>query len=320
MNILITGGTGFIGANLIHKLSSSKNEIHLLARNTSKFWRLDNVQEKLVSHDVDLLNLEKLKKIIKKIEPEVIYHCAAYGIKPSEKNFYNLVDINVVGTFNLFSSLSDLGGVKRIVNLGSFFEYGTKSDKKSFVETDCVNPNTIYGISKVAQTNIARYFFISKNLPVSTLRIFSPYGMYEPKGRLISDIMISLFDKKILKISSTSTIRDFIFIDDVINAIVKSGKTSKINGEIINIGYGKCYSIKEILELVSELFGKKPEIAFDVSKKREFDIAGIQPYSNIKKASSLLNWTPKHSIEEGLKKTYKWFESNFYRYNLTNHN
>jgi nucleoside-diphosphate-sugar epimerase len=315
MKILVTGGTGFIGANLIHKLSSSKNEIHLLTRNTSKFWRLDNVQEKLVSHDVDLLNLQKLKKIIKKIEPEIVYHCAAYGIKPSEKNFYDLIDVNVVGTFNLFSSLNDLGGVKRIVNLGSFFEYGTKSNKKNFLETDCVNPITGYGISKVAQTNIARYFFMSKNLPVSTLRIFSPYGMYESKGRLIPDIMLSLFNKKTLKISSTSASRDFVFIADVIDAIEKAGKTSKINGEIINIGYGKCYSIKEILELVSKLFDKKPEIAFDVSKKREFDVTERRPYSNIKKASSLLGWTPKHPIEEGLKKTYKWFESNLYRYN-----
>lgn len=314
MKILVTGGTGFIGANLIHKLSSSKNEIHLLT-NTSKLWRLDNVQEKLVTHNVDLCNLQKLEKIIKKIEPEIVYHCAAYGVKPNEKNFYNLIDVNVVGTFNLFSALGDLGGLKKIVNLGSFFEYGVKFNKKSFIETDCANPITRYGISKVAQTNIARYFFMSKNLPISTLRIFSPYGMYEQKNRLIPDIMLSLFNKKLLRISSMTTARDFVFINDVIDAIVKSGNTSKINGEIINIGSGKYYSIKEILDLVFELFNNKPEIIFDVSKKREFDIIEIQPFADIEKANNLLNWTPKYSIEEGLRKTYKWFESNLYRYN-----
>ena len=150
--ILITGGTGFIGSNLIRQLISTRNEIHSINKNLNNFWRISDITEKINIHNVDLIDKTSLEKTIKKINPDIVFHLAAYGINYLEKNFSETLQTNLLGTYNLFSILSDQP-LKRIVNVGSVFEYGLPNTKLGFLETDCTNPLTLYGISKSAQTN-----------------------------------------------------------------------------------------------------------------------------------------------------------------------
>lgn len=311
--ILVTGGTGFVGSNLIRKLSSSKNKIHLLTRNSSNFWRIDDVKEKLDIHKVDLFDKKKLEIIIKKIDPKIVFHLAAYGIKHSENDISKTFESNVVGTHNLFSILSNQP-VKRIVNVGSVFEYGQKSNNNGFLETDCLDPLTIYGIAKAAQTNIANHFFKFRSLPVTTLRLFTPYGMFEEKGRLVTDIMLALIKNKKLKISSPKSIRDFIFIDDVVEALIRASKTSNINGKVFNIGYGKPNSVENIVNISKNFSNYKIKIMITNNQKQDYDLFGGKVYANITNAKKILNWKPKYFLEEGLKKTYDWYQKNISLY------
>ena len=312
-NILITGGTGFIGANLTHALLDGKFKIHVLVRKSSNIWRLKNIQKKIQFHELDLMNIND-DKIIKKINPEIVFHCAAYGINSKESNYSKMIKTNVHGTLNLFSILSNLN-VKRIVNIGSVFEYGVKSGNRGLLETNSLNPLTFYGITKASQTNIAQYFFKLRSLPVTTLRLFTPYGRFENKGRLVSDIMFAIINNKKLVISSPKSVRDFIFIDDVVDAMIKASKTPNIEGEIFNIGAGKLKSVKKIVEICKKFTNFNKDISLLESQKRDYDISGGKGYANIQKAKKILHWKPKNSIEQGLKKSYQWYQSNYHVYN-----
>jgi nucleoside-diphosphate-sugar epimerase len=307
--ILVTGGTGFVGSNLVRKLSLSKNKIHLLTRNSSNFWRIDDVKEKLDIHKVDIFDKKKLEIVIKKINPKIVFHLAAYGIKRSENDISKTLDTNIIGTHNLFSILSNQR-VKRIVNVGSVFEYGQKLNNNGFLETDCLHPLTFYGITKAAQTNIANHFFKFRSLPVTTLRLFTPYGMFEEKGRLITDIMFAIIKNKKLKISSPKSVRDFVFIDDVIEALIKASKTPNINGKVFNIGFGESNSVENIVKISQNFSNYKIKTMIINNQKQDYDLLGGKGYADITKAKKILNWKPKYSLEEGLQKTYDWYQKN----------
>lgn len=308
--ILISGGTGFVGANLIHKLIKTKNEIHVLVRTTSDLWRIKNIQKKINIHKVDLLESKKLKNIIKTINPETVYHLAAYGIKHSESNLSKTLESNIIGTANLLSSLESLDNLCRVVNVGSQAEYGKQKKNQSCKETDFLNPITAYGIAKASQTYLCNYYFLKK-YPITTLRIFSPYGMYEDKGRLVADIMLSLVRKEPLTISSPSITRDFIFVEDVVDALILAAKKPNIEGEIINIGTSKKLTINELIELCPNSSQLKFNLQFSETKKRPTDkMGGIGLSSNINRASELLKWKPKFTTFEALQKTHKWFKKN----------
>ncbi|WP_428324015.1 NAD-dependent epimerase/dehydratase family protein [Nitrosopumilus sp.] len=307
--ILITGGTGFVGSNLVRRLAKSNNEIHLLTKKSSNFWRIKDIKKEMNIHKVDLCEKEKLKKIINKIKPEIIFHIAAYGVQHSENNMSKILESNIIGTFNLFSVLSNQN-IKRIINVGSVFEYG-ESNKKNLSEIDCLRPSSFYEITKNTQTNMANYFFKFRSLPITTLRLFTPYGRFEKKGRLITDIMLSIINKKELKITSPKVARDFIFIDDVIDVMIKASKISNINGETFNIGFGKPHSVENIIKISEKISNQKIQttIVNRVDKKSKRN-----GYANINKAKKILNWKPKYSIEKGLKKSYGWYEKNISYY------
>jgi len=309
----VTGGTGFVGSNLIRKLISSKHELHSINKNPNNFWRISDVKDRINIHNVDLSDQKKLEKTIKKINPEIVFHLASYGVDPSEKNFSKNIQTNLIGTYNLFSTLSD-HKIKKIINVGSVFEYGFPINNQGFSEKDCMNPLTLYGILKSVQTNLADYFFNSKSLPVTTLRLFTPYGMFEKKGRLVSDIMVALIKKKKLKISSPKPTRDFIFIDDVITALIKTSVAKNVNGKIFNIGLGKSTSVEQILDISKNLSNFELKTQTTKIHRRDYDLLGGKGHAKISQAKKFLNWSPKYSIEEGLEKTFLWYKNNISLY------
>ena len=240
-NILITGAGGFIGANLANKLSQSNNDVTLLVRKKTNLWRVNHQISKSKIKYVNILNKKDLFNKIKEIKPDVVYHSATYGIHPAQKDYEKAIRTNLIGTNNLLESLSRYNDLQKFVNIGTSFEYGSK--KEPVKETDMPNPRTFYGITKNVQTNISQYFASEKNLPTISLRIFSTYGRYDEPGRLIPDLMYSIINKTKINVTSKNTIRDLIYIDDVIDALLLSSRKKSPVGEIFNIGTGKGYSL-----------------------------------------------------------------------------
>lgn len=308
--ILITGATGFVGANLTHRLLKDGITPHIILRKESNTWRIKEVLKNLNLCHVDLEDKNGLERVIAKIKPDIIFHCACFGGYPFQSDSEKIFSVNFIGTVNLLNACLK-SGFECFINTGSSSEYGIKVH--SMKESDIVEPVTDYGIFKASATLFCQGVAKRENLPVVTLRLFSPFGYLEDQRRLIPDVMISFLNKKTVKISSPNSVRDFIFVEDVMEAYLKTVENSvAISGEIINISGGKQYSVKEVVKKIADIWNEKTGIEwFSYANKRT---EPIRWQGDISKAEKKIGWLPRHSLDEGLKITAAWFEKNIELY------
>ncbi len=308
--ILITGATGFIGACLVHRLIERGAELHLTVRPQSNLWRIKDVLNKVCLHNVDLRNKDEVDSVVTKLKPKIIYHCATYGGYYFQKDTNKIFETNIIGTVNLLNACSKVD-FDCFVNTGSSSEYGIKNEPMK--ELDVLEPVNEYGVAKASSTLFCQSVFRRTQLPIVTLRFFSPYGYYEAPTRLIPSVIISCLTRKNPKVSSPDSVRDFVFIEDVIEAYIKVAENiDKIKGEIFNIGSGKQYSVGEVVSRIIKLTGNKvkPEWKSIPNSRVEPEVW----QADISKSKDILKWQPKHSLEQGLNNTVKWFEKNISLY------
>ncbi|RLF51872.1 MAG: NAD-dependent dehydratase [Thermoplasmata archaeon] len=308
--MLITGATGFIGSCLIHKLvDTNVYDIHIIKRKQSNIWRIKNILDYVSIHDVDIIDYTKLRKVIKSVKPDLIFHTATYGGYPFQKDINKIIQTNIIGTINLVNVCAEVG-FDAFINTGSSSEYGLKD--KPIQETDLPEPISEYGVAKEAATLFCQAKAKKERLPIVTLRLFSPYGYYEEPTRLIPSVIKSCLLNKNPKVSSPHSVRDFIFVEDVVNAYIKAINFSSSSGEVFNIGYGQQHSVGYVVNKIIRLTGDKVKPEWGSIPKRSNEPTSWQ--ADISKAKDILHWKPKYSIEHGLKKTIEWFEKNISLY------
>ncbi len=307
--ILITGATGFVGSCLTHRLVNGGCDLHIIKREQSNIWRIKDILNRVMVHNVDLIDGNSLEKLVKNIKPEIIFHTATYGGYPFQKDVNKIIQTNMMGTISLVNACSKTG-FDIFVNTGSSSEYGVKS--KPMNETDLLEPNNNYGVAKASATLFCQAKAGSEKLPIVTLRLFSPYGYYEEARRLVPSVIMSCLMGKNPKVSSPKPVRDFVFIEDVLDAYIKVAEASDVRGEIFNIGYGKQHSVAEVVNKIIKLTGKRASPEWGGIPKRTNEPAIWQ--ADISKARNILKWKPRYNLEEGLNKTIKWFKENLSLY------
>ncbi|MFH0863469.1 MAG: NAD-dependent epimerase/dehydratase family protein [Candidatus Gottesmanbacteria bacterium] len=306
-NILITGATGFVGANLARKLVEENQTVHVITRSTSDHWRIKDIMNKLIVHDESLDNRIGLARLCKKINPTIIYHLAAYGSYADQGDIDQLLATNVQGTLNILLATKDLN-YRCFINTGSSSEYGVKT--KTIKESDSCQPISFYGLSKLAQTNLCQIFASLYHKPIITLRLFSPYGPYERSTRFVPTIIKNLINHEHINLTAGNIRWDFIYIDDVIEAYIKASKFSqKYDGAIINIGSGHEYSNDQVVKFLFKVSGIKTNISKGSYKSRHWDTSHRQ--ADIRLARKILDWQPHYDLANGLTSTFKWFK-NYY--------
>ena len=309
-NVLVTGGTGFLGANLIRKLIKRKYKVNVLSRKNSNYWRLKPIIKDLKIFELNLLNETKLKKTVEKINPMAIFHLAAYGGNSRENDIEEILKINIQYTFNLLKASNNID-YSVFVNTGSSSEYGFK--KKPMKETDFLEPNSFYAATKASTTFLCQVFAQKFNKPIVTVRPFSVYGPFEAKQRFISTITRAIIKGERIKLTSGNIRRDFIYIDDIIDiylGLIKKGKLLK--GKVINAGAGKEYTNDEVVQTLFRVTRKIVPIKKGSFKERSRDTDHWK--ADVSFAKKSLNWIPKYSLGKGLLKNYKWFLENINLY------
>lgn len=310
--VLVTGATGFVGANLVRRLINENYEVHILSRESSSMWRLNDILDKFINHKVDLNEVEKLEKIVDEIKPQNIIHLAIYGGRPSQEDEKKIFESNLIGTMNLINACNSFE-YKCFINTGSSSEYGVKY--KPMVETDICEPINMYGISKVSATMYCNYKAMNENKNIGTLRLFSPFGDYEDKGRLIPDLILGSLINKTVKLANPDAVRDYIYIEDVCDVYMKILKSpEKIKGEIFNLGYGKQQSVQFMAETVKKLISEDVKLKYNEvnGRKADTDIW----VADIEKIKKVFDWKPKYDMEMGLKKSIEWFQNNLNLYEI----
>lgn len=308
--ILVTGGAGFIGSNLVRRLVEQGADTTLILRKNSNLWRLTKILKSFQIIRLDLLNKGEVKKTIATIKPDTVYHLAAYGAYSYQDEAEKIFTTDVFGTLNLLNACKD-SNLELFVNTGSSSEYGFK--EKPMKETEFLEPNSYYAIAKSAQTHLASYYAKTYKMPITTLRPFSVYGPYEEPGRLIPNIMCAFYRNKVLQMVSKKIVRDFIYIDDYIDACLNTKLLGKYPGEIFNIGTGIETNFSDLIKICQKVMGADGRVEWNASDGKSWDSNYWR--ANTFKSSKLLEFKAKYDLEEGLKKNWEWFKTNHQLYN-----
>lgn len=304
--ILITGGNGFIGSHLARKLVNLNANVSIIARNNN-IEKIKDIKDKIGFFNIDLTDRGNLNKSIKKIQPEIIFHLASeVNISRDISLLRKSIENNLVGTVNLISSLTENGiRYDSFINTGTCEEYG--NGKVPFKEDQSPIPMSPYSASKVASTYYCKMLYKVHNLPIVTLRPFLTYGPMQTNTKMfIPSLIFSCLDNRDFRMTGGEQTRDFIYIEDVVDAYLRAAISKSVIGNIINIGSGKEYRVFDVAKKIVNITGSK--IKLDTSLPYR---AGetMHFYCSNKKAKDLLKWTPTTGLEEGLKKTVGWYSS-----------
>ena len=294
--ILVIGGTGFIGFHLIKKLIKKNYNIHSISTKKPNKYRSIKGVRYIFS---DIADLSKLKKAINKDIYEYVVNLGGYVDHTNKKKTLASHYLGCKNLINIFSNSK----IKKFIQMGSSGEYGSK--KSPHYENINTKPLTVYNVAKKKASNYLLKYFKKSNFPVTIFRLYLTYGPNQDENRFIPIVIKNCLKQKSFELSHCNQYRDFIYVDDVVNLIIKSFNTKKTNGEIFNIGTGKPIKLKSLISKIKKYIkGGNP--IFGVKKLRKDEIYKIYP--NMDKTKNVFKWVPKTSIDKGLLKTIKFYK------------
>ena len=310
LKLLITGGLGFIGSSLVDSLSKKNHKIKILTKTFSKKNNIKNSYDKVEIEKINLTNFKRLGQIIEKFKPDIIIHLA--GNTSHSKSFEEPledIDSNSKTTLFMLEKIRELGLSCKFV-LGSTFIVIGKPTKLPVTESTPCNPTTIYGTNKLASEHFCKIYHDVYGLDTVIFRITNSYG---PREQVISTknavnflIYEAYHRKKISIYNKGKFFRDFIYIDDVvsgINVILKKGKS----GELYWISSGKKTWFYEFANILEKNTNCKVVYPKTPTYTKKVDVGNfIVNNAKLRK----LGWSPKISINVGIKKTLDYFQSN----------
>lgn len=311
---IVTGGTGFVGANLVRRLLRDGHEVHLLVRPGYAVWRIEALRSDVSLHEVELHDPTSVAKAVSRIRPDWIFHLAAHGAYSWQEDMHRMVQTNIVGTVNLVEACLS-AGFAAFVNAGSSSEYGFKDHAPS--ETEPLDPNSHYAVTKASATLYCRYASRSRNVRITTLRLYSVYGPYEEPRRLVPTLIVHGLEGELPPLVNPDTARDFIYVDDVIEAfILAAGRMGGEPGAVYNVGTGVQTCMREAVETARRVLGIKAEAHWGSMPGRIWDTS-VWVADN-RRIREELGWKPAHTFEEGFRKTADWLRADpamaaFYR-------
>jgi len=306
---LVTGGAGFIGANLVRRLVQQQVDVHIFATEQESLWRLHGIEEYVTVHRVDLCDYKKVQQLIEQTCPTTIFHLASYGGMPDQLDQKAIFDVNFFGTVNLFNACKNFG-FDCFVNTGSSSEYGMKQGP--MCEDDVLEPVSDYAVAKAAATQFCLKEALKEKLPVYTIRPFSVYGPYEMKTRLIPTVLLGALEQKELHLSSPGCVRDFVYVDDVVDMYMMVAQQKPRSEFIFNAGSGRELSVGDVVTTVQDIIQKTCLVAWGRHQKRPWEPEHW--VASVERAHSVLGWRPRYTLAQGLHTSLIWFEHNRHLY------
>lgn len=299
--VLVTGASGFIGANLFRMLTAVRDDVYGVVRR-ARNWRLADFGDGYIVA-VDLNDAASTKNLVNTIGPQTVFDTVAYGAYSFEEDAGLIYQTNVQSIVNLVE-LCHGKTFSAFVHAGSSSEYGANSAAPS-EEADC-EPNSHYAVSKVAVAKYLEYMGKHRAFPCANLRLYAVYGPYEDTSRLIPTLLRKAAAGALPPFVDARTSRDFVHVDDVCAAFVKAATAMRpeIYGESFNIGTGTKTTIADLAQLSRRLFGIKEEAKFGTMEGRAWDLPDW--YADPRKAKALLGWNAEIKLEDGLGTMASW--------------
>ncbi|WP_406945513.1 dTDP-glucose 4,6-dehydratase [Halobacillus sp. SY10] len=310
MNILVTGGAGFIGRWVVKRLLDEQYNVWVLDDLSN--GRIENIEDLLVHKNFKAFihgDIKDRKTVESLFYPgiDLCYHLAASinvqdSIDDPETTFNN----DTIGTFYLLEQCRK--HKVKMVFMSTCMVYDRAEDERGISETDPIKPASPYAGAKIAAENMVLSYYYAYGLPVTVIRPFNTYGPYQKTGG--EGGVVAIFIKNKLNglplqiYGDGKQTRDLLYVEDCARFVVQAGYRDEVNGEIVNAGLGEDIAINELAELIA----KSPDHILHVEH--------IHPQSEIpkllcdyNKAKRLLGWEPSISLKEGIRRTEEWIDS-----------
>ena len=311
--VLITGGTGFIGANLAARLVRLNAEVHLLVREGSSLDRLEAIKHQVTFHLVDFRDAKGLTSVIQKVHPQYVFnfaHPSALGLSDGQM-FSEQIQASTLLISNLLTVLqATCPSLTALVHGGSAFVYEWSASDYLLSERTPLIPSTYRGLLKLNERNICLSFAKKHHLPIRIARIFRVYGPWDHEYKLIIKVLKAIQANESIAIGQAVFKRDYIYVEDLIDGVLALAQSTQPPGFEVNLGSGTQYSAPDIVASIENI------VALEVNKTtnyppNQYDKGNF--VADISLAQTELGWSPQHTLEEGLKKTIEWFK-NYYKW------
>lgn len=311
--ILVTGGAGAIGSNLVKKLSSigAKMVIILDDFSSAEKWNVPSLPNVMLVEG-DIINDEKLKRVFFEA-PDYVFHLAAFfANQNSIDNPEQDLRSNGFGTLKLLQ-YAHFTKVKRFVYASSGCSiYGAHAPLPLKEDFMSLHLSTPYQITKMLGELYCNFFHHQYNVPVVKTRFFNSYGPGEIPGQyrnVIPNFIYWAMKGMPLPITGTGKeTRDFTFVGDIVDGLLRAGVKKEAIGEEFNLASGKETTIMDLAKMINKITGNKAGIAF--AAKRKWDNKN-RIRASVDKASKLIGYKPNTKFEKGLKEAIEWFEENW---------
>lgn len=312
--VLVTGAEGFIGSHLTERLVELGADVTALVQyNSFNNWGWIDTFNKDILENIkvetgDIRELDGMNRIIK--GQEVVFHLAALiAIPYSYLSPMAYVRTNVEGTTNVLEACRN-HDVQKIIHTSTSETYGTAL----YVPIDEKHPmqgQSPYSASKIGADKMAESFYKSFNMPISTIRPFNTYGPRQSARAVIPTIISQILaGKKEIKLGSLTPTRDFNYVKDTAEAFIKIAESDRSIGEVINAGSNYEISIGDTVKKIIDIIGSDVKILCDDQRIRPDKSEVNRLWADNSKLKELTGWSPKYTIDDGLRETVEWIKNN----------
>lgn len=299
--IIITGGLGFIGNELVRQLKNAGEKIAILDNRNRMAPHIDDIADVPV-YEVDIADKEKVLALFEEIKPTTVYHLAAIHYIPECNNDpERTLRVNVEGTESILNAAAKVG-VSTFIYISSGAVYADSTDL--LTESSPVAPVDIYGWSKWFGEQLCHLNNTSYGTPIIICRLFNNYGPRETNMHIIPEVINQIKSGDTLKLGNITTIRDYIHTGDCAKSLIKLAGSCKEGVGIVNVAHGCGYTVLEMIHKIQSITGRVFTIETDNTRIRKVDKQS--QVADIGLLKKITGWQPEIDIQEGLSDLLKF--------------
>lgn len=287
--ILLTGASGFIGSHLLARLTAQGAEVHAVSRTPP------SEPSAVRWHTLDLADSDAVDTIVGSLQPEIVYHLASHVFGSRDLGMIlPTFRSNLASTVNLLAAVERAGGCRRFVLTGSLEEPETEAP-----------PASPYAAAKAAASAYARMFHALYGTPMVLARLFMVYGpAQQDLEKLVPYVSLALLGGREPQLSSGLRPVDWVYVEDVVEGLVRAGGTPGLEGQRVDLGSGRLETIRTVVEKLYEIAGAQTAPPFGTLPERPMEQVRA---ADVARTRELLGWCPQTLLGDGLRATFDWY-------------
>lgn len=301
--LLVIGGTGFIGYWTVLNAIKCGYKVTVLARRAPKF------QQKIINVEYFEVDISIYEDVLKAIGSKFFTHVINLSGEINHSNFKeggkSIIENHFFGLLNIVNALNQ-DYLKCFIQIGTSDEYGNAAAPQQ--ENNSSEPLSSYSFAKLSSNNFLQMLSKVEKFPVVIIRLFLVYGPNQNNQRFLPQVISACISNKSFPVSEGNQLRDFCFVNDVVDGIFLAIESEGFFGQIFNIASGNPISIKSMVQKVVRLVGKGRPI-FGSLPYRENE--NMELYADVSKAKKLLNWKPTSDLNHSLQRTIKYYQNDY---------